>query len=223
MRAVTAAAMRVIDLRAQREYGIPALLLMENAGIGVADEALKLLGRRRGTVAVLCGRGNNGGDGFVAARHLFCRGKKVRVFFFGTPAGLGPGPALNHALLGSYGVPCQKFPRGLSVAALRSKLRGAALIVDALFGTGLSRAPEGPWRSAIEAMNASGAPVLAVDVPSGLDADTGRPFGGPCTRAAVTVTFGLAKRGFRRARAFTGRVIVRDISLPPDLLRGRGR
>ncbi|HTL70785.1 MAG TPA: NAD(P)H-hydrate epimerase, partial [Candidatus Eisenbacteria bacterium] len=168
----------------------------------------------------VAGKGNNGGDGFVAARHLANAGVRTRVYFFGSPRELKNEPALNRRILLRMGVPVRRPPAG---PKLEKELKSCDIIIDALYGTGLTREMRGVGLAAVRAINGSGRPVLSVDVPSGLGADSGRPIGGAgaCVRADATVTFGLPKRGFRApgAGAYTGRVIVKRISLPRALLR----
>lgn len=197
MIAVTRAQMRRIDALAIGEYGIPSLALMENAGRAVADA---VAGSR---VLVVCGRGNNGGDGYVAARHLANRGRVVTLLEEGEPRGDAAVMAVGARRLCARAT---EFPAG-----------GFDAIVDALYGTGLDRPVEGRGAELIDRINAAGVPVTAADVPSGLDADTGRPLG-RAVRAAVTVTLGLPKAGFAAGAAWVGRVIVADIGLPRALL-----
>jgi NAD(P)H-hydrate repair Nnr-like enzyme with NAD(P)H-hydrate epimerase domain len=181
--AVTRAQARDLDRRASEEFGIPAAVLMENAGRAAADEVMQAFRPRSATV--VCGTGNNGGDGLVVARRLAEAGVQVR---------------------------CYK-----ASAANPAEAQWGDVTVDALFGTGLSRPVEGPMRAWIEAMNAH-APVVAVDIPSGLDADTGKPLG-VAVRAAVTVTFGWAKVGMLEpdAAPYVGRLVVADIGYPDTL------
>lgn len=212
--------MRGIDERAILHYHIPAVILMENAGRACAEEAVRLTGGCPKKAVILAGNGNNGGDGFVAARHLSNLGAFVRVYFYGPARDLKKEARLNLDILRRMKIQVVGPP---SAAKLKKELRGYAIIIDALFGTGLSRAITGPRRVAVEALNASGRPALSIDIPSGLSADDGMPWGGsgaPCVRADVTVALGLPKIGFyaRGARAFTGRIVVRDISLPKTLL-----
>jgi len=211
MKACTAEQMRAIDRRAAAEFGMPTLLLMENAGAAVAERALALLaGCASPLVHVLCGRGNNGGDGFVAARRLANRGVRVACSLAGDRSGVGGDARTNLDLLEKLGVAVRPW----AGAPLR-----ADLLIDALLGTGFHGAPRAPIADAIAAINASGAPVLSVDLPSGLDADTGRA-AGACVRASETVTFGLPKLGLlvEPGRALAGMLTVADISLPRPLL-----
>ncbi len=187
------------------DAGVPSLLLMENAGRGAADVAVTMLGGspKDKRVVVVCGTGNNGGDGLVVARRLHTLGATVRVLVVGEE---------------------QRFTHETAVQARAYRAVGhiepfgafeADLIVDALFGTGLSRALEGAPAEAVRRINASGAEVLALDVPSGLDANTGAVLG-DCVRATRTVTFGYAKTGLYTPRGseHTGVVDVVDIGVP---------
>jgi len=204
---------RAIDRRAIDEFGVPGAVLMENAGRGAAEVLLAL--GARGPVVVCCGKGNNGGDGFVIARHLDNHGVPVRVLLFAKPEELTGDAALNHGILRKSGVPIDARAGPVDAEALRRELAPAEWVVDALFGTGLAGAVRPPFDQVIAAINASGAKVLAVDIPSGLDCDTGEPLG-PAVRAQHTVTFVAMKKGFTNpvAREWTGEVHVADIGAP---------
>ena len=227
MRGVGSARMREIDRRAQQEFGIPELLLMEHAGKAAAEEAMGLLhgAVSRGTqcaVLVLCGAGANGGDGFVAARHLHNWGVKVSVVLLADRDRIVGSARVNLKIVERLAVPLEE----LSSAAGWRRWAGAhrrgrfRLVVDALLGTGISGRVREPLRSAIAWVNRQACPVVSVDVPSGLSADTGRPCGA-AVRAFSTVTCGLPKRGLllREARPWVGRLSVADISLPRALRR----
>lgn len=200
-----------IDRRATEERGIPVTVLMENAGRAVAEKASAMRRKSEDRVLVLCGKGNNGGDGFVCARLLALRGIPVTVALMAAPSAFDRASAAGSNLeaLTTSAVPVEIPSRRRDLEDLLARHE---IVVDAIFGTGLSRPSEGFGREAIDAVNASGKPVLAVDVPSGLDCDTGRPLG-VAVRAAATVTMGFPKAGFRAssAREFTGEVIVADI------------
>ena len=192
MRAATAAQSRSIDRRAIEEVGIPSLVLMENAGRAVVAAIERRLGGTAGRkVVILCGKGNNGGDGLVVARHLHARGADVRVFLAGRLEQLSPDAALQARMVGGIGLPVAEVT---TAAAAREALAGSDLAVDALLGTGTRGEVTGLLAELIEALNASPVPVVAVDVPSGLNADTGQPCG-CCVRAVESVTFGVLKRG----------------------------
>jgi NAD(P)H-hydrate epimerase len=212
MRHVTREEMREIDRRAVEEYGIPVETLMENAGRAVADAVAERISPAC-PVVVVCGRGNNGGDGFVAARLLAGRGYEVEVLALAEGYDPSTATGLN------WGRVRERLP-----FVKRLKTRPMAVLVDAIFGTGLSRPAEGRERDLIREMNALDRrwfPVVAVDIPSGLDADTGKPLGA-AVEASATVTMGLPKAGFRsaEARRYLGELIVADIGFPPGLLLG---
>lgn len=224
MEVVTAREMAEIDRRAVAEFGLTVDLLMEQAGFHAAAVAASLLPRAGGSgrVAVVAGRGNNGGDGLVAARHLHQWGMAVEVLLVGAPGELSPAAAVNWERLERAGVPRRLFP-GPAAADLGEALRGAALVVDALLGTG-ARPPLSPaLAAAIEAVNAAGRPVLAVDLPSGLDADTGRPLD-TCVRACATVTFCRPKLGLllEPGTGFSGGVALAALPIPEEAVRRQG-
>jgi NAD(P)H-hydrate epimerase len=188
-------------------------MLMENAGRGVADRLCAL--GIAGGVVICCGRGNNGGDGFVVARHLDLRGYSVTVLLFDDPARLIGDAALNFRIIRAAGIPLeQPDPRRLD-----HRLSQAAWIVDALLGTGATGEVRPPYDLVIDHINNAHRAVLAVDVPSGLDCDTGRA-ARHTVRALHTCTFVASKPGFLTAgaEAYTGQVHVLDIGAPRKLL-----
>lgn len=217
--------LREIDRLAEAECGLPSLLLMENAGCGAAravGHALDVLGDTR--VLVLCGPGNNGGDGLAAARWLDYDGYDVTVALPGGMDDVRGDAGVNLHAARAGGISIVTVEDG-GVAGLVDRVQ-PAVIVDALLGTGLSRAPEGTLSAAIEAVNRAGrdgCTVVALDVPSGLDADTGTA-PGVCVEADVTVTFAALKRGFRAqgAEGFTGEVVLVPIGVPRSLLERFG-
>jgi hydroxyethylthiazole kinase-like uncharacterized protein yjeF len=189
------------------EKGVAGLTLMENAGRAVAEEVARRF-PDAGTVAVLCGPGNNGGDGFVAARHLEEKGYKVRLGFDGDPARLSKDAAAM----------AKRFA-GTREPLHENILSDADVVVDALFGAGLARPIEGALARLIESVNASGLPVIAVDVPSGIDGTTGE-VRGTAVRAAATVTFFRLKPGhlLLPGRIHCGAITVADIGIPASVL-----
>jgi NAD(P)H-hydrate epimerase len=201
---------RLLDRRAIDDFGVPGVVLMENAGRGAAEYLLSV--GVHGPVAICCGKGNNGGDGFVIARHLDLHRVEVRVHLFAQPQELSGDAAIHFRILERSGLVASAVPLVASLAT-------ADWIVDALFGTGLSGPVRPPFDAVIAAINASGKKVLAVDIPSGLDCDTGRPLG-PTVRAAHTVTLVAPKKGFAETTAaeWLGRVHVADIGAPRKLL-----
>jgi len=205
--------MRALDRKAIEETGIPAAALMENAGRAVADEAERMA--PDGPIAIVCGHGANGGDGFVAARHLYNRNVPVRVVALEADRLAGEALA-NFRALGACRLPVHALTPG-DLPGIRLALAGSRLVVDALFGTGLAGTLRDPWPALIELLNGLGIPILAVDIPSGLDCDTGQPLGA-AIRAAKTVSMHAPKVGFSRGRGaeFTGAVVVADIGIPRD-------
>jgi ADP-dependent NAD(P)H-hydrate dehydratase / NAD(P)H-hydrate epimerase len=189
------------------EGGVPGLVLMENAGRGVADEVARRF-PDAGTVAVLCGPGNNGGDGFVAARLLHEKGYAVRLGFDGDVDRLPPDASAM-----------AKHWTGVVAPLSEALFAEADVVVDALFGAGLARPIEGKFATLIESLNASGRPVVAVDVPSGIDGTNGA-VRGVAVRAGATVTFFRLKPGHLLVpgREACGEVSVVDIGISEDVL-----
>lgn len=209
---------RALDRRAMEEFGVPGVVLMENAGRGMA-ELLRTLGIN-GWVVVCCGKGNNGGDGFVIARHLDNFGVPVRVLLFADPARLSGDAAINHHILAASGIPLAVFAgSAVDEHRLRSELAGADWVVDALLGSGLGGPVQAPYDRVIAAINEAGVRVFAVDIPSGLDSDTGLPLG-IAVRANYTATVVAPKKGFAEpsAAAWLGQVHVIDMGAPRALL-----
>ncbi|HTO42249.1 MAG TPA: NAD(P)H-hydrate dehydratase [Rhizomicrobium sp.] len=193
--------------RAAAAQGVPLLTLMEAAGRAVADEAAKRWSPRK--VLVLCGPGNNGGDGIVAARHLKDMGWPVRVAVLGSRANLK----------GDVAAMARKWDGPFETVA-GDNLGDCELVIDALFGAGFTRPLDEESLAAVQALNASGVPVLAVDVPSGLGGDTGRVLGEVCVQATATITFFRKKPGhlLMPGRALCGEVAVADIGIPVSVL-----
>ena len=198
-------------------YGISGLVLMENAGRGTVDVLCRL--GIPGPVVVCCGRGNNAGDGFVIARHLDLRGHAVRVALCAAPEDLTGDAGVNLRILQKTDVPIHRFTGPADLAGLKRQLADAAWIVDALLGTGAQGEPRPPMDTLIDRINVAVAPKLAVDLPSGLDCDTGEP-ARHTVRAAHTCTFVAPKPGFfvPGADRYTGQVHVVDIGIPPKLV-----
>ena len=222
MKLATAAQMRELDEQAIQKWGIPSIELMERAAAGVAEAALALLPGRpgRGRAAVLCGSGNNGGDGIAAARLLFLAGVQVRVLLAGAYEKLTPDALEETRRLSECGVELERFDAGSQDQ--RDWVLRCHVLVDALFGVGLSRAidPASPFAAAVAWMNESRGAVVAADIASGVSADTGAVLG-CAVKADRTVTFTLPKVGqfVGRGGALSGRVEVRDIGIPGTLSR----
>jgi hydroxyethylthiazole kinase-like uncharacterized protein yjeF len=210
---------RELDRIAMQDYAIDGLILMENAGRACALAAAQMLGSaREARVVILAGKGNNGGDGYVVARHLANWGARVRVLLLGTVSEVLAGEgetASNLNIILKMGIPVDELASAGQVERALDECAGSDLLVDALLGTGIRGEVRQPYRSAIEALNRSGLPVLAIDVPSGLDCDTGAPMGA-AVHARLTVTMAVNKVGFSLpgAGAYTGRVEVAEISIP---------
>jgi ADP-dependent NAD(P)H-hydrate dehydratase / NAD(P)H-hydrate epimerase len=214
--------MRAFDRHAIEACAVPSIVLMENAGRGATDVLVRELLKGDATnarVVVVCGTGNNGGDGLVMARHLLARGARPTVFLCGDAGKTSPDARTNLDAWRGLGGAVQELPAGAPLDALKSALGPADLVVDALFGTGLDRPIEGFLAEVIGALNAAGAPRFAVDLPSGLDADTGGTLG-VAVEARMTVTFAHPKLGLLTpgGGALAGRVHVVDIGVPGDLL-----
>lgn len=223
---------RELDRLCVEQYAMPSIVLMENAGVGVARLALDLLRDLPARAIICAGTGNNAGDGFVVARHLHNHGVDVRIILAAgdCPARFSPDARGNLEICRRMGVPMEIAPDArTSDPRAASADWGDGLVVDGLLGTGLDRPPEGPMRSMIERINAwreaGGAGqaggekrrVLAIDLPSGMDADTG---GGVCVQADVTATLVGWKRGFLNADALAsvGRIEIVDIGAPKALV-----
>lgn len=220
MKLATAAQMRELDRQAIEERGIPSIDLMERAAEGVAQAALNLLPDRpsKCRAAVFCGAGNNGGDGIAAARMLFLAGVKVRVFLVGKYEKLTPDALEETGRLSECGVELEPFDPDASEQTAWA--RKSHVLIDAVFGVGLSReiAPDSVFASAIHLMNECRGKVVAADIASGVEADTGRVLG-CAVRADRTVTFTLKKAGqaVGDGALLSGEVEVRDIGIPADL------
>jgi NAD(P)H-hydrate epimerase len=189
------------------------LVLMENAGRGCVDVLCEL--GCKGPVVVVCGKGNNAGDGFVIARHLMTRGIPADVVLLNAPGELRGDAAANFGILKHCGIRIVDFSGGFEVAAFEKELAGAEWVVDAILGTGAAGAPRRPADMAIRLMNAANAKRLAVDLPSGLDCETGEA-AEPTFCADHTCTFVAPKVGFGKAAAarVLGQVHVVDIGVP---------
>lgn len=213
MKVCTVEEIAALDGRAVEEHGIPEDILMENAGGAVYEVLRREVGVAGRTFVVLSGVGNNGGDGFVVARKLLSSGAEVRTFVLGKPENYKGAAQRNYETLRACGASLELEPDREGIAGALAECDAA---VDALLGTGISRDVEGRFRDAVEALNASGAPVYSVDIPSGVDGDTGQVRGVAC-QAAATITFGLPKRGnlLYPGADLGGRLYVTHISYPP--------
>jgi NAD(P)H-hydrate epimerase len=212
--------LRDVDRLAVAEFGMPAEVLMENAGRSAAELLLTL--GATGPVTICCGKGNNGGDGFVVARHLDIRSVPVQILLFGKPDDLRGEAKTNFTIIERAGLPVRSVI-DIDPNDLDRELAGADWIVDALYGTGFSGTLRPPMDLVVNRMNASGRPVLSIDIPSGLDCDTGIA-SGPAVRARHTITFAASKVGFQNPSAapYLGQVHVAGIGVPRTLLERFG-
>jgi len=220
MRVLNAAQMRDADRQTIDEIGIPSMVLMENAGrqvVAALEAAYDDLSDKR--VAVLSGPGSNGGDGFVVARTLHQRGVEVSVFVVATLAAIKGDARLNVEILGRLGVTVVEISDEQSWDLHLSEISQCGLIVDAIFGTGLKAPLAGLMETVAADVNASGIPVVAVDLPSGLSADHAEPIG-ECLRAAMTVTLAAPKLSLvlPPSEGHAGSIVVADIGIPPEVI-----
>ena len=223
---------RTIDRLAIEQYGIPGVVLMENAGINATDVVTGMLEAVEGNkVAIICGGGNNGGDGFVIARHLVNAGRKVVVYLAADPAKLSGDAKTNYDICHAMGVKIMRVDHPQSLAEQAGHWSAADVVVDALLGTGFeaSRGLGGQAALVVNAINQAGESrrgggagplVLAVDVPSGLDCDTGT-LDADAVLADATVTFVARKVGFDQgdAEQYLGEVFVAGIGVPEKLVK----
>jgi len=220
MEDLTRQQVRAMDRCAIERVGVEGLVLMENAGRGAADAIESHLGNLTGrSVAIVAGGGNNGGDGLVIARHLAMRGAKVTSFLIADPHKLTHDSAVNLKILRALGHDVRRIAAD-QVPRLAGQLKACDLVVDAVGGTGIQGALRGEAAEAVEQINAAGRPVVAVDIPTGLDCDTGEA-PGPTVRAEMTVTFLAPKKGFGNpaAKQYLGQLVVADIGVPPNVVR----
>lgn len=215
MKVSTVAQMRAMDQAAMEQFRIPTELLMENAGLAAYRVLAEHFGVADKTILIVCGIGNNGGDGLVVARHLYSNGGHLKIVLVGEPTKFQGAARLNFEIVSRLPIPMQPID---SVSALETDIAQCDVIVDGLLGTGLSRPVEGLYRAIIERINASHKPVLSIDIPSGVNGDTGQVMG--CAiQAETTVTFGLPKIGniLFPGSQLGGKLAVSHISFPPEL------
>ena len=218
---VSSDTMRLIDKKAIEEYKIPAQILMENAGKGVAFKIIEILRGNKAlkdlSCTLACGAGNNGGDGLVIARYLGEHKIKPQVFIQSPKDKYNELVSLNLSRALNYKIPLQTFKQDLK--SFEDAVTKSDFVVDALLGTGTSGAPRGQVADIIEIINRCKKTVFSVDIPTGLNADSGKNYS-PCIKANYTLTLGLNKKGFLNpaSNVYTGKVTVIDIGLPKELL-----
>jgi len=218
LRYLTVEEMRKVDRAAEEVYGISNLILMENAGRGVAEEARKMLGKSK-KCCVFCGKGNNGGDGFVSARHLLNYGIETKVFLMGRKEEVRGIAGTNLDILLKLGIPIKEIKETKDLDLVKSEVNSVELIIDALLGTGVKGEVRGLVKEVIEFLNQTGKPILSIDIPSGLNADTGNPCG-LVIKATTTVTCFLPKKGFSSPAAaqYIGELQIADLGVPYKVL-----
>jgi NAD(P)H-hydrate epimerase len=220
MKVVTADQMKTLDRRTIHERGVPGIDLMENAGKGATEVILRrfpnLPGKR---VAIIAGRGNNGGDAFVIARHLINRGLGVNVFLLAENKAIKGDAKTNLDILTRDGIEVRELATLREFESIRDDLLSHDLFIEGILGTGLASEVKGYYREVISTLNATGKPIVAIDIPSGLDATSGKPLG-TCIKAAFTPTFGLPKVGqiIHPGVEFVGELEIIDIGIPGDLI-----
>lgn len=210
--------MKILDGLAQKKYGIPSIVLMENAGRVAAEEIFRRFKSGRG--AVFCGKGNNGGDGFVCARYLRQKNFSCDVFITAKAAEIkNKDPIANLATLKRSGMKIAEAHGEKEIARIKNLSR-YDFIVDAIFGIGFRGDLPANIAHVVDLLNAAKKPIYALDVPSGLDATTGK-VESTAVKAYKTITFGLPKTGFlkKEARPYVGSVVVKDIGFPRMLLK----
>ena len=210
---------RAFDVWAINELGVPGVVLMENAGRGCTEIIIeKLSCMSAKNVCIFCGTGNNGGDGYVIARHLYNEGFSVQVLICGKKEKVKGDALINLKIIDGMEISIKELiPGDANVAdKVASLCAESDLIVDAIFGTGLIGRLREDYVELVKAINSSGKPIIAVDIPSGLDCDTGQVLGA-AIKAATTVTFVAVKKGFKSLEAarYTGDVYVASIGIEP--------
>jgi NAD(P)H-hydrate epimerase len=222
VKTVTREEMRELDRKAIEVYEIPGIILMENAGRNVAEEVYKMTDtQNKIKVAVLCGKGNNGGDGFVVARHLHNCGITVGVFLVAKISDIvkDADAGTNLKILLNMKIAIREILLNTEMNNILMELCSYDIIVDALFGTGLSGDVREPFKMLIDGVNNLNRPIVSVDIPSGLDCNNGNILG-TAMKATKTVTFAAGKRGFYLGNGplHTGEIIVTDICIPKELI-----
>ena len=212
---------RAFDSFAINTLGVPGVVLMENAGRSCAELIKEeLAGASELKICILCGTGNNGGDGYVIARHLLNSGFKVTVVICGDRNKIKGDAKTNLDILERLGQPIEQFNlrNGDIAGQVNTLADGVDMLVDSLFGTGLKGQLKNDYKQLIESINSQNCPILAVDIPSGLDCDKGEPLGA-AIKADYTVTFVAVKKGFvssSTAAQYTGRIFIASIGVEPD-------
>lgn len=216
--------LRRVDELATSQYFIPSFVLMENAGIGAAQR-IHLKYGKVGRAEIFCGHGNNGGDGFVVARHLHILGWQVSISLLGDESNMTADTLANSRITGAMELPIRQIRGVHDLEAALAERNGDSILIDAILGTGFMGSVREPIHAYIEMINAAPRKgLVALDVPSGLDCDTGQP-GGVAIKADMTITFAAMKIGFKnpRAKQYLGKIHVVGIGVPPEIFQEVGR
>jgi ADP-dependent NAD(P)H-hydrate dehydratase / NAD(P)H-hydrate epimerase len=216
MRLVTSSEIREMDRLTINDAGIPGVVLMENAAKGAVKIFLEHFDPpHESSIMVICGKGNNGGDGYVMARYLHKRGMKVSVIITGERSAISGDALINLLIIEKLGIEISEINDDISFECIPDRLTGCNYIIDGIFGTGLNSLVLGIYKKVIDAVNTSKKPVMSVDIPSGVNSDTGEIMGA-AINASLTVTFGFAKPGHfvYPGAGLTGRLVTTDIGIP---------
>ena len=220
MKVATAEQMQELDRKAIEAYRIPGIVLMENAGRGATEVISNTFpDLQKMKIAIVAGKGNNGGDGFVIARYLLNRRISVKVYLLADPKGLRGDAETNFQIFQRMKGEVISVPSSKDYQKVKKELEKFDLLIDAIFGTGLDAEVRGYYREVIDHLNTLQKPIVAIDIPSGLDANTGKPFG-TAVRASLTITFGLPKIGhvISPGLDYVGKLKLVDIGLPKKLV-----
>ncbi|HQO73030.1 MAG TPA: NAD(P)H-hydrate epimerase [Sedimentibacter sp.] len=209
MESISCQEMKEMDSYAINTVGIPSIVLMENAALKVINN----IDLNFNNFTVVCGRGNNGGDGLAIARHLIIKGKKVRIYIAGDLKSGTEDFNINLNILKNLKAEIINIKDEKELLQLKEDLSVSDITIDALFGIGLKRNIEGLYLEIIKLMNNESKQIISVDIPSGIDGDTGKPMG-ICVKADKTVTFHKMKKGLLNCGAYAGEIIVEDIGIP---------
>lgn len=208
--------MRKIDRYCIENIKLPGIILMETAAIRVMEN---IDSSKYNTFVVICGKGNNGGDGFAVARHLYLKGKKISVYLVGSENGITGDAEINFSVLRNMGIKIESINNVEDINELRENIQNSDITIDALLGTGLMRNVEGIYDTVITVMNENSSYIISIDVPSGLDSDTGKVRGN-CVRANKTISLQMYKKGFLNygSDKYTGEIVVEDIGIPQAVI-----
>ncbi|NEZ46712.1 NAD(P)H-hydrate dehydratase [Clostridium niameyense] len=215
MRIASCETMKDIDNYCINNLGIKGVILMENAALKV----IKNVSLDKNSFTIVCAKGNNGGDGFAVARHLYILGKKIEVFFIGSDENMSDDCKINYKILKNLNIKVNRVKNIEDLSIMKDSIENSEVTIDAIFGTGLKRDVRGIYDSTISIINENSRYTLSIDVPSGMDSDTGKVRGN-CIKAKKTVTFQLYKKGFLNYDIddYIGDIIIEDIGIPNEVV-----